>query len=695
MSEILPVGIDLGTTNSVIARIAGESVPEVIPNAEGESITPSVVWIGERGVVVGTDAKEQMSEGNPDTAAFFKRHMGNLSLPFFLGAKQYSAVDLSAFVLSKLKRDAEERLGRPIAHAVITVPAYFEDPQRNATIAAGTKAGLDVLEIISEPTAAAFAYGLHQTGREENILVYDLGGGTFDVSIVRLTPQEFTVLATKGDHGLGGKDWDDILSDYVLDRFRDEFGVDPLSHGLPRGELLMLAETAKKTLSGVMSTVVNFHHSGHRLRLELTREDFESRTSHLMEATRSLCNEVLKDAGLNWQLLTGVLLVGGSTRMPMVTDYVRQMSGGAPLTGIHPDHAVAVGAAIRAARLLDERTPHKPRFRLPGPKKIQDVVAHPLGMISETDDGSRYTNSIIINKYLGVPCSNTRPFQLYTSPGNGNEMEVYLTQGESTDPVDCTVIARWHAAGIEHDPSGLQVIDVEYSYTGNMTVDATARLRSTGRAIPLTKESDLGDLSWIRQPPRRKGKGQHITAYLAVDLSGSMIGEGVATAQRAAREFVQQSDLSKCSIGIIEFADRVEVTCPACQDATQLQSAIAALGPHVLCSRVGGGNAATPFATAHQILRDVTGARFIIVLTDGHWYCCPQAIQESVACRNDGIQTIAVGTEQSNADFLKQISSSEAGSFYAKQHEVVGIFSSIARELTETAGGTKRALRLK
>lgn len=696
MQDILAIGIDLGTTNSVVARINEQSVAEVIPNSERSSLTPSVVHIHGGQTVVGADAKEAMAEGTPDTAAFFKRNMGDARFRYYLDGKEYTAVELSAMVLKKLKRDAEAQLKRSITHAVITVPAYFTDPQRNATIEAANLAGLQVLEIINEPTAAAFAYGLHDTGREETILVYDLGGGTFDVTVVRLTRELFTAIATAGDHQLGGKDWDDAIARFLLEKFRDEFGVDPMREGLPYGEVLVLAESAKRTLSGVETTQITLNHGGHRLQLELSREEFELKTAHLMETTRSLCDQVLRDASLSWDKLTGVLLVGGSTRMPMAAQYAREMSGREPLTGINQDHAVAIGAAIRAARCLDERTPETPRFRLPGPKRIQDIISHPLGMIAESSDGNRYINSVIINKNLPIPCVEGRPFQLYTQPGNDNQMEVYITQGESTEPAECKVIARWSADHIEHGADDLQIIDVSYAYTKNGIVEVSAKARSSGRAVEMRKEVELGDLGWMSLPPARPpGTGRHVTAYLAIDLSYSMHGSGLKTARQAALEFVRQTDLTKCSIGLVEFADKVRITCEACQNARELENRISETEKNLESGVVGFGNEASPFSTTQASLQAVDGPRFIIVLTDGIWNNQAAAIIEAQSCREAGIEIIAVGTEASDKAFLTKIASSEASSFYTQQNQVVGIFSSIARELTETAGGSKRGLRLK
>lgn len=695
MDTILPVGIDLGTTNSAVAYIDENSAPRVIPNSEDSTLTPSVVLIDGDQVVVGEDAKEAMRSGDPNAVAFFKRTMGDRTSRYYLGDGDYSAVDLSTFVLKKLKADAEAYLGREVTHAVITVPAYFNDPQRNDTIKAGKLAGIEVLEIINEPTAAGFAYGLHETGREETILVYDLGGGTFDVTVVRLSQDQFTALGTSGDHQLGGKDWDDSIARLIIEKYTQEFSSNPLQSGLAFGEVLVLAENAKRKLTGVDTTTITLNHAGNQLRFDLTREEFERRTLDLLETTRSLSESMLKEIGLSWTDLTGVLLVGGSTRMPMIAEFIQSVSGKDPLTGINQDHAVAIGAAVRAARCLDERSPSQPRFRLPGPAKIIDVISHPLGMIAESQDGSKYVNSVILNKNLPIPSSDTRPYQLFTQSDGDNKLEVFLTQGETTDPADCTVIARWEATGIEHHSDGMQIIDVEYGYTQNGTVDVKASLRSNGRQLAMIKDEELGDLSWMFEAPKRAVVSGHLTVYMAIDLSYSMEGSGLRTAQAAARSFLKELDMSKSSVGLVEFADRTRIVCDACQNVRTLEGHIAAMTEHLESGAVGFANDATPLAKIQPAFQGVDGSKFIIVLTDGIWVHQDRAIQEAQACHRDGIEIIAVGTDFADEAFLKRLASSDSNALYAQQGQVVSTFNTIARELTETGGGAKRGLRLK
>ena len=324
------VGIDLGTTNSAVACRDEFGRPAIIPSRDGQNVTPSMIYFGCEPPAVGHEAKEWARLGNEQIASFFKPHMGNPHYKLHFNGKDYDATALSTMVLKKLKDDAEAKLDEPVSHAVITVPAYFADAQRKATIDAGRRAGLQVLRIINEPTAAALAYGLKKEGADETVLIYDLGGGTFDVTVARITADEIAVLSTAGDHDLGGKNWDDRVATFFAEKFAAETGVDPLDDPVALNELLDRAERAKWTLSERSSARLTLQLGAERRSYELTRAEFETMTFPLMERTRALTEEALVEAKLAWPKLTGVLLVGGSTRMPMVRQFVGEMSGKPP-----------------------------------------------------------------------------------------------------------------------------------------------------------------------------------------------------------------------------------------------------------------------------------------------------------------------------------------------------------------------------
>ena len=326
---MVPIGIDLGTTYSAVATISENGRPEVVRNADGECTTPSVVYFPENGdPIVGAEAKEYQAVGENDVASFFKRYMGDPDFFQTFRGRKYSSTDLSTIVLKKLKADAEQELGQHVESAVITVPAYFNNSQRNATIDAAKLAGLKVLRIINEPTAAAIAFGLSsRTESGTTTMVYDLGGGTFDVSIVLSSNAEIAVLATDGDHKLGGKDWDDRIAGYLAGQFREEFGMDPFEDQESFNDLMIKCEKAKRELSVRDSTKVSIVHNGEQGKYTLTRAQFSELTRDLLDRTRGIAESVLKSVdGLTWEKLDGVLLVGGSTRMPMVAEFVEEIS---------------------------------------------------------------------------------------------------------------------------------------------------------------------------------------------------------------------------------------------------------------------------------------------------------------------------------------------------------------------------------
>lgn len=474
------IGIDLGTTYSVVAYINANGVPEIIPNDFGKPITPSVVYLGEEETLVGDAAKEKQAAGAQEVASFFKRNMGNSGLILSFHGRDYTPTDLSALVLAYLKKQAENFFGEPVTDAVITVPAYFAHAQRTATIEAGQKAGLNVMKLISEPTAAALAYGMRPKQQTQKALVYDLGGGTFDISLVEITPTELHVKATDGDHTLGGKDWDERLIKYLASQFEQEFGIE--LPGDDVNELRVQAEQLKFALSAKQSASVRVQAQGYTGTYTLTRQQFESLTDDLMERTRRLTEQVIEESHLSWSSLDGILPVGGSTRMPVVKGYIERMSGKAPMGGINVDEAVAMGAAIQAAMEVQTSIP-----MLRGSKTTFDVIAHSLGLIAESTDRSCYINSIIIPKNKEIPAAETRPYRSITRRDNTSELEVFLTQGETDDPQLCSYLGCYVFSDFPASVGGKMVtLDITYEYDKNGTVHVSAIETSTRQPLKLT-----------------------------------------------------------------------------------------------------------------------------------------------------------------------------------------------------------------
>ncbi|HEY8529466.1 MAG TPA: molecular chaperone DnaK [Paenibacillaceae bacterium] len=477
MSKV--IGIDLGTTNSCVAVMEGGEVV-VIPNAEGGRTTPSVVGFkkdGER--LVGEVAKRQAIT-NPDrTIISIKRHMGT-DHKVTIDGKSYTPQEISAMILQKLKADAEAYLGQPVTKAVITVPAYFNDSQRQATKDAGTIAGLEVLRIINEPTAAALAYGLDKE-EDQTILVFDLGGGTFDVSILELGGGVFEVKATSGDNRLGGDDFDECIMKWLADEFRKEHGVDLMQDRAALQRLKDAAEKAKKELSSMTSTTISLPFitmkDGVPLHLEmnLTRAKFDELTAHLVERTMGPTRQALADAGLTPADIDKVILVGGSTRIPAVQEAVKRLIGKEPHKGVNPDEVVAMGAAIQAAVLAGE---------------VKDVVlldVTPLSLGIETAGG---VMTKMIERNTTIPTSKTQIFTTYAD--NQTQVEIHVLQGERAMAKDNKTLGRFLLTDIPPAPRGVPQIEVTFDIDANGIVHVSAKDKATGKSQSITITSSSG-----------------------------------------------------------------------------------------------------------------------------------------------------------------------------------------------------------
>jgi molecular chaperone DnaK len=686
------VGIDLGTTYSAVAHVNDEGDPELIPDAQGNPLTPSVVSFAGDAPVVGAAAKEDQEQGHPEVASFFKRSMGDQAFRLSFHGRQWTPVDLSALVLAHLKAQAEQALGEPVVQAVITVPEYFTSPQRTATIEAGRRAGLEVLKIISEPTAAALAYGLRPGAADREprrVLVYDLGGGTFDISVVELTAKAIQVIAATGDHQLGGRDWDDRLALGIQQRFLRDTGAD-LFEDADAGELLVRVEQLKRALSARRSAELRLPARAGNARYTVTRAEFEEMTRDLLERTGQLTEEALADARVSWAEVDGVLPVGGSTRMAMVRDWIERVSGRPPLGGVHPDQAVALGAAVQAALALEERS----TLRLGSRRQVQDVVAHSLGMIAESEDRSRYLNSVLIGRNLPIPAERQRPYQFSVRGGDRDVLEVYLTQGETDDPRDCAYLGRYVVTGFPAGTHGPVVLDIAYRYDENAVVEVSAVERASGTTLEVQVEEVPSDVPerFLGPPPQLQTR-QPTTVYLAFDLSGSMTGQPLAEAKRAAESFVSQCDLTTTSVGMIAFSDRVHVDQRATRNVRAITRAIQGL----TVGQTGGGNDGDPFEEILRLLRRAKGRRYAIVLADGVWAHQELAVKRAQRCHAEEIEIIAIGFGHADRTFLDRIASSTEQALFTDMNRLTDAFTTIARELTEQAGpsgdGAPRRIR--
>jgi molecular chaperone DnaK len=476
------VGIDLGTTYSAIAHLDATGRPVTLVNAEGDLVTPSMVLFEPGNVVVGKEALKAIATDAELIAQCAKRELGDRVFHKLIGGRKYPPEAIEAFILHKLRTDAARQIGE-FTKCVVTVPAYFDEVRRKATQDAGFMAGLDVMDIINEPTAAAIAHGflkgfLNEQGESPSprtLLVYDLGGGTFDVTVMEIRGNEFLTLATDGDVQLGGHDWDLRLVGLVAEEFKRQHGIDPREEPNTAGRLWRECEDAKRTLSARAKASIACDYQGHALRMEITREQFEDLTHDLLDRTQFTTRQTLQAAGMSWKEIDYILLVGGSTRMPMISKMLREASGKEPDGSVAVDEAVAHGAALHASVLLARNSGKPPRL------KIKNVNSHSLGIVATDNLTGRKRNAVLVPRNTTLPVTAKRIFR--TRKAGQQSILVQIVEGESANPDDCTQIGRCAVRDLPPNLPAQSSIDVRFHYAENGRLTVRVAVEGTDKKL--------------------------------------------------------------------------------------------------------------------------------------------------------------------------------------------------------------------
>lgn len=674
------VGIDLGTTYSVVARYnTNTSKTEVIRNNFNKDLTPSVVCLLDDGsVIVGEEAKEMQKNGTGYIGTLFKTNIGTQTPCLWYNDHGYTAEELSAILFKELAKNAEERAGEKIESAVITVPAYFDDLQRNSTRKAAKTAGIKVSRIINEPTAAAIYYGYkHQDGK--NILVFDLGGGTFDITIIHVRKGSIEVVATEGNHHLGGKDWDQALLDHLCDQFCDIYGVNPSEDETKRHELMADCERYKKELSQRETVRAVIDYNGQRKTFMIERSEFEEITKHLVDATDSVLDKVLSDTGMAPENIDEVLLCGGSSRIPAVRKKLEEKG----FRNIPPhtdmDLAVAKGAAVVASIYSNDLN----RIR---DVCISDVCAHSLGALSIHPETGEYYNQILIPCNTRVPVSQTKPFRI--EEGNlTDQIEIYMLQGESSLPSDCTVIKHEVITGFENNGSGLTV-NITYSYDDEGSVNVTAE--RNGNELTVIHESLPSDISWISKKPEERSGNKRVakSVVICIDLSRSM-NKYLEDVKTAVHNFIATFNGEFTKFALIGFADKVKVISELTSDEDDILEKVDQL-KKVRCGR---GTDANPFGEILKQLAGEKGSLTALILTDGIWGKRDEAVENAEECRMKMIGVYAIGFGDADISFLRQIATIEQNAMYVQLNRLSTTINTIATAITNNQTGLMERFR--
>lgn len=684
------VGIDLGTTYSAVAWVDANGRPVVITDDAGRTTMPSIVHFGaaKGAITVGNEARELGLAEPERTVMFVKREMGmapdnvrpdlaNVPHPYEFWGRRWSPSEVSACILRELKLRAEKRLGLAVPAAVVTVPAYFRDPERAATVKAAELAGLEVIGLLNEPTAAGLAAGLKPDMVGRTALVFDLGGGTCDVTLLRVDAQEIRVAATAGDHRLGGKDWDDALIRYVEERrgaaVHDGIDLDAME----AFDLREKSERAKRMLSATDRAEVVCVVRGRRHAESVSRETFESLTSSLVARCENLVSEVVAAAGTSLDGVDVVVLAGGATRMPAIRRSLESMWRRPLNVGhVNPDECVAIGAAIMAAReearpialIGHEKVATATAARLQQAPQVHDVTGHSLGFITSSGSGLRVTRVIPANS--PVPCACTRD-DLTTTRAGQEALEVHIVEGESDDPWLCTRCDSFECSGIDRRLEAPRIaVTFRYDQSGIVSVDAVETCTGKTLKVKRIAAASLEDVG--------RGSPVPMDVVLALDTSGSMCG-AMGELREAARRFVEEIDLGLHRVGIVQFGASVGTAHCLSTDAESLGRAMLAL------SADGGTPMGDGIRRAHRELarRDPEASACIVVMSDGAPNSRDDALAAAGAAKDDGCIIATVACGGADRAFMELLASGPGCAYDVTGTITIGdTFCNLAREIS-------------
>lgn len=628
------IGIDLGTTFSAISHVNKHGVAEILPNELGKNITPSVLFFEGNQITVGEEAERGAVAYPEQVVQFVKREIGEDDYTFTYNGKTWNAIELSAEILRSLVRSAEARLKTKITQAVITVPAYFGQNERNATIQAAESIGIEVLKIINEPTAAAVAYGLNQLRDKNRCLVFDLGGGTFDVTIIEINQHVIRVKGTDGDDKLGGKDWDDRLMKYVAEAFKKQHGINIFDDVLATHELRERCVNAKIALSQRPEITLSFQHQNKPLRLKITRDHFEAITADLLKRCEEKLSEAMSVACFNTEDIDTILLVGGSTRMPMVRKRIKDIFGKDPSTEINPDECVAMGAAITAAIESAIRKDEAPPVDI----ETHDVASHQLGLVV-LKEGKLY-NAPIIRKNTPIPTAHTET-HFKTMHKGQSSIDLWLLQGDRKNPQHpgCAALGHFEFFGLPKVDDSIPVA-ITYRYNANGIVEVEASQPNTDGIFSHRVAKDKYGLEEVLN--------NRIPANIAmiVDSSGSMYGEGLSQAKHFVKQFASNNLRENRNMAVYTYPEGL-LSKPS-NNVAGVSKQIKKLIP------IGFSNVQIELRRAKEHLKGRAGV--IVLISDGHIANLEDVRRICTAIHKAGclLFVIGVGTDR-NEEVLQSL----------------------------------------